>query len=137
MAWGAFRTGMVSIAGTDYRPPDASKLPMRYTDMLNRLGQMDDIYDQAIFIFLDMARQQYFYEVNRRMGRFLMNGLLLSHGYPAINLPTKRQLEFNQLMLAYYDSGDGQPMNGFMRSCLDERLIQIMREHHTDNGAPG
>lgn len=110
---------------------------MRYTDMLNRLGQMDDIYDQAIFIFLDMARQQYFYEVNRRMGRFLMNGLLLSHGYPAINLPTKRQLEFNQLMLAYYDSGDGQPMNGFMRSCLDERLIQIMREHHTDNGAPG
>jgi hypothetical protein len=84
-----------------------------------------------------MARQQYFYDVNKRMGRFMMNGLLLSHGYPAINLPAKRQLEFNQLMLAYDDSGDGQLMNGFLRSCLDERLIQIMREHQTDHGALG
>jgi prophage maintenance system killer protein len=53
-----------------------------------------------------MARRQFFYDVNKRMGRFVMNGFLLSHGYPAINLPAKRQLEFNQLMLSFYDTGD-------------------------------
>jgi hypothetical protein len=75
-----------------------------------------------------MAGCRFFYDVNKRMGRFIMNGLLLSEGYPAINLPAKRQLEFNQLMINFYDSGDQKPMNTFMRSCLDERVIKIMQE---------
>jgi hypothetical protein len=75
-----------------------------------------------------MARCQFFYDVNKRMGRFMMNGVLLNAGYPAINLPAKRQLEFNQLMLAFYEPGDQQPMNAFMRSCLDKRAIAIIKE---------
>lgn len=62
------------------------------------------------------------------MGRFVMNGLLLRSGFPAINLPAKRQLEFNQLMLIFYETGDQTRMNAFLRSCLDERVIQIMKE---------
>jgi prophage maintenance system killer protein len=110
---GRFRSGGVTIAGTEYMPPQAYKIP--------------DIYDRAIFLFLTMARCQFFYDVNKRIGRFIMNGLLLSAGYPAINLPAKRQLEFNQLMLAFYESGDQKPMNTFLRSCLDERIIKIMK----------
>jgi prophage maintenance system killer protein len=96
--------------------------------MVQDAEKLPDIYDQALFIFLTMARCQFFYDVNKRMGRFMMNGLLLHSGYPAINLPAKRQLEFNQLMLAFYDSGDQRQMNAFLRSCLDERVIQIMKE---------
>ena len=62
------------------------------------------------------------------MGRFIMNGLLLSCGYPVINLPAKRQLEFNQLMLDFYGTGNQKPMNAFLRSCLDEKVIIIMKE---------
>ena len=57
-----------------------------------------------------------------------MNGLLLNFGYPAINLQAKRQLEFNQLMLTFYDTGDQKPMNIFLRSCLDDKVIKIMKE---------
>lgn len=57
-----------------------------------------------------------------------MNGHLLAHGYPAINLAAKRQLEFNRLMLDFYASGDQKPMNAFLRSCLDAKRIAIMRE---------
>ena len=62
------------------------------------------------------------------MGRFIMNGLLLNHGYPAINLPAERQPEFNQLMLNFYKTGVQTQMNGFLRSCPDERIIKIMKE---------
>ena len=48
--------------------------------------------------------------------------------HPAINLPAKRHLEFNRLMLVFYDTGKQQPMNIFLRTCLDERLVEIMRE---------
>jgi len=124
---GRFRSGGVTIAGTEYMPPEAGMLPALFDNMATQACKIPDIYDQAIFLFLTMARCQFFYDVNKRMGRFIMNGLLLSAGYPAINLPAKRQLEFNQLMLAFYESDDQKPMNTFMRSCLDERIIKIMK----------
>lgn len=128
LQWGAFRSGGVLIAGTAYTPPPSPDLPRLFDDMVASLDAMDDIFDQAIHVFLTMARCQFFYDVNKRMGRFLMNGHLLAHGYPAINLPASRRLEFNELMLDFYPSGDESAMNAFMRSCLDPRIIGIMRE---------
>lgn len=128
LEWGVFRSGGVLIAGTDYIPPPVAELPARFDAMIQNLTNLPDIYDQAIHIFLTMARCQFFYDVNKRMGRFMMNGHLLKHGYPAINLPAKRQLEFNQLMLPFYESGDETAMNAFLRSCLDRRVIKIMQE---------
>lgn len=128
LEWGKFRTGGITIAGTDYMPPSADLLPELFSKMVDEASGIIDIYDRAIHFFLTMARCQFFYDVNKRMGRFIMNGVLLSYGYPAINLPAKRQLEFNQLMLTFYETGIQQPMNAFLRSCLDERIIKIMKE---------
>ena len=128
LEWGKFRSGGVTIAGTDYMPPQADLLSEFFDGMVAKASQISDIYDRAIHLFLTMARCQFFYDVNKRMGRFIMNGLLLSLGYPAINLPAKRQLEFNQLMLTFYETGDQKQMNTFLRSCLDEKVIKIMKE---------
>ena len=128
LKWGEFRSGGVTIAGTEYLPPKASRLPDIYEKMIGDLKSIADIYDQSIFLFLTMARMQFFYDVNKRMGRFMMNGLLLSRGFPAINLPAKRQLEFNQLMTGFYASNKTKSMNSFLRSCLNQRVIDIMRE---------
>lgn len=91
LEWGRFRSGMVSIAGTDYMPPEPSQLPHCFVTLMESLPSLDDIYDKAIHVFLSMARAQFFYDVNKRMGRFMMNGVLLNAGYPAINLPAKRK----------------------------------------------
>ena len=128
LEYGKFRSGNVTIAGTNYTPPKTDLLPDLFDIMIKDALKMHDIYDQAIHLFLTMARCQFFYDVNKRMGRFMMNGYLLSKGYPAINLPAKKQLEFNQLMLTFYKTSDQKLMNTFMRSCLDHRLIKIMKE---------
>jgi hypothetical protein len=31
-------------------------------------------------------------------------------------------------MLPFYETGDQKPMNSFLRSCLDKRVIEIMKE---------
>ena len=128
LEWGQFRSGGVLISGTTYTPPNASLLPKYYQLMLDDMEKLDDIYDQAIHLFLTMARTQFFYDVNKRMGRFIMNGYLLSHGFPAINLPAKSQQTFNQLMLDFYNSNNQSEMNAFMRSCMDDRVVKIMLE---------
>ncbi|MEM1244055.1 MAG: Fic family protein [Pseudomonadota bacterium] len=128
LQWGKFRQGSVTIAGTAYSPPPANELDKSWQAMLAQVKTIKDAYEAAIFIFLQMARNQFFYDVNKRMGRFLMNGMLLAQGYPVINLPAKRQVEFNQLMLEFYPSGDVKKMTEFMQSCLNKNIITIMNE---------
>lgn len=109
-------------------PPSVKELPDLFADMVSDMQRYDDVYDQAIHLFLTMARCQFFYDVNKRMGRFMMNGHLLSQGYPVINLPASKQQIFNENMLRFYSSGDQAEMNAFMRRCMDERVVRIIRE---------
>ena len=136
LEWGRFRSGGVMIAGTEYMPPSAGELPELFAKMIEEAEQISDVYDRAIFIFLTMARCQFFYDVNKRMGRFMMNGFLLQNGYPAINLPAKRQLEFNRLMLDLYTTEKQDAMNTFLRSCLEEKVINNERTTDTRAGCP-
>ena len=125
---GQFRSGMVTIAGSEYLPPKVVDLPTKFNEMVKSANSINDVYDKAIHVFLTMARNQFFYDVNKRMGRLMMNGILLSAGYPPLNLSAKRKLEFNELMMSFYESGDESEMNTFMRSCIDRRMIEIMSE---------
>lgn len=129
LTWGQFRSSQVTIAGTDFLPPPAILLDQKWEFLVQQTATIGDIYPKAIFVFLEMARTQFFYDVNKRMGRFMMNGILLDAGYPAINVPAKRQLEFNTKMLQFYDSGDTHHMIAFMLSCLSPVIIRAMSEH--------
>lgn len=128
LEWGCFRSSGVTISGTEYMPPKAKDLDDCFDTLIKEFSLIDDVYEKSIFLFLEMARYQFFYDVNKRMGRFIMNGNLLSHGYPVINVPVKRQLEFNEKMLRFYESHDHQEMIDFMISCLSEKVITIMGE---------
>ncbi len=125
--WGAFRTGNVTISGSEYQPPSPKALDKEWLNIELTITSVSDIYDRAITAFLRMARAQFFWDVNKRMGRFMMNGILLSKGFPIINVPAKRQQEFNQLMLAFYTTADMSEMNQFLRSCLNEKIIENFR----------
>lgn len=123
---GAFRNGNVTIAGTNYKPPDHNTLDTHFEALCQEMHKIDDIYQKAIFVFLQMARILFFFDVNKRLGRLIMNGILLTAGYPIINVPAKKKLLFNQLMLNFYENSNMQPMQQFMRECLDPNTIQIM-----------
>lgn len=109
-------------------PPAADSLPFLFDEMIRRISKIDDIYLQSFSVFLDMARNQYFYDVNKRTGRFMMNGLLLSSGFPAISVPSKKRLEFNRKMIRFYDSNDPEEMRDFLGSCMEPRVLRIMKE---------
>lgn len=128
LEWGCFRKGGVTIAGTSYLPPKANLLDALFEKMVKEHSNISNIYQSAIFIFLEMARNQFFYDVNKRMGRFIMNAVLLSKGYPVINVPAKRQLEFNEKMIQFYETHNHTEMTEFMYSCINSAVIEIMSE---------
>ncbi|MDR2008236.1 MAG: Fic family protein [Alphaproteobacteria bacterium] len=126
LVYGEFRNAAVKIAGTNYLPPKAGELDSLFNDMVLSANKITDIYDKAIYVFLNMARNQYFFDVNKRTGRFMMNGILLSAGFPIINVAAKDKLEFNTLMLEFYESGNVAKMNEFLRKSIDKITIEFM-----------
>jgi len=126
--WGVFRSGNVVISGSDYEPPSPEKLDEIWLKTECEIDLIPDVYDKAIAVFLKMARTQFFWDVNKRMGRFMMNGILLKEGFPIINVPVKRQFEFNKLMLEFYSSNDMKAMNNFLRTCINEKIIENFKK---------
>jgi Fic family protein len=126
MEWGEFRSGNVTIAGTDYFPPKTEELDAKYVHMLNDFSKIKDDYKKAIFLFLHHAKNQCYYDNNKRQGRFMMNAYLLDQGLLFINVPKSRENEFNNGMLRFYDStkNDASEMFAFLMSCMHPTIAE-------------
>ena len=135
---GKFRSGQVSISGTNYLPPKASELEPIWNELVNKV-KLDCIIEQNIkdnnlinakayqasmYLFAEMARNQFFYDGNKRAARMMMAGILLDLGYPLINVPAARKQEFNQLMINYYEKQNFKELSQFLISCIPPWLIE-------------
>lgn len=104
LVWGEFRDANVRIGGTEYIPPSHHLLDGIYKENLNFLNQIKHPILKALVYFLLNAKTQYFYDGNKRTARLMMNGILLSNGYPMLNIKAKEKLTFNQMMIGWYNS---------------------------------
>ncbi|MEN8215801.1 MAG: Fic family protein [Pseudomonadota bacterium] len=116
LEWGVFRSGNVSIAGT--KPPVAKQLDAIFSQGIEYLNTIANPLERAIAMFLFGSLKQFFYDGNKRTSRLMMNGILLSNGFDAINVPAKNKLEFNQSMIAFYDTQQADKMMEFMVNCF-------------------
>jgi len=106
LEWGKFRSNNVRIAGTEYIPPKATKLNEIFEYNSKKLKKIIHPINKAIIYFLLGAKNQYFYDGNKRVSRLMMNGELLNNGYCLLNIKVKDKLEFNKMMISYYDTND-------------------------------
>lgn len=118
LEWGVFRTSAVKIAGTVYQPPAANQLDTIFNDGVDYLNSLTNPLERAIAMFLFGSLNQFFFDGNKRTSRLMMNGILLSHGINAINVPASKKLEFNQTMIAFYDTQNADKMMEFMVQLL-------------------
>lgn len=124
LSWGKFRQGNVTISGTNHIPPSHELLDDKWTQLLQHAEEYDDIYNRAIFLFAEMARDQFFYDGHKRTARMMMAGILLDKGYPMINVSAKRKTEFNSAMIDYYNTHNLDPVNHFLKTCLNPVIVQ-------------
>lgn len=74
-------------------------------------------FERATAFFLFGALQQFFFDGNKRTSRFMMNGVLMSHGIDAISIAAAKAHEFNEKMVDFYLSKDATEMMLFLASC--------------------
>ena len=74
-------------------------------------------FERATAFFLFGALRQFFFDGNKRTSRFMMNGVLMSHGIDAISVPAAKVQEFNEKMVRFYLWKDATEMMTFLAGC--------------------
>ena len=126
LEWGNFRTGSVSIAGTEHVPPPSDDLGVIFDNGVAFIKNIENPHEKGMLFYLFGSLHQFFWDGNKRTSRLMMNGILLSSGFDIINIPAKKRLEFNEKMLRFYDSHDGSEMISFLASCSLDATLQIL-----------
>ncbi len=68
--------------------------------------EVSDPRARGMACFLFGALQQFYFDGNKRTARFMMNGILMSHGVDAISVPAARLQDFNEKMVRFYTDKD-------------------------------
>jgi Fic family protein len=120
LEWGEFRTGNVGIGGTSWVLPDWKTLPDRFERGIDTILRIDNPLERAMTFSLWTAREQFFFDGNKRTGRIMMSGELIKNGLDAISIPDTSRLEFNEKMIRFYETGDATEMMLFYQGLLPE-----------------
>lgn len=137
LEWGVFRTGPVGIAGTEYKPPASTKLPEIFERGLSFLASIGNPIERALAFSLWTAREQFFWDGNKRTGRIMMSGELLKHGYDALSIPNDRREEYNRKMIGFYNSADATEMMVFYQSLFPREARMGPDDGDEDEAASG
>lgn len=118
---GTFRTGQVRIAGTDFVPPKADELEsIFYSELPKIIERCKSKTDLAFDIFLWGALNQFYYDGNKRTSRLVSNMILISNGQGIFNIKAKDRLQFNTLMVEFYDTREADGIFEFLyKNCLE------------------
>jgi len=118
---GTFRTGQVRIAGTDFIPPSAKDLEFIFKNEVPQLiERCKSSTDLAFEIFLWGSLNQFYYDGNKRTSRLVSNMILISEGQGIFNIKVKDRLEFNTLMVQFYNTREADNIFEFLYTkCLE------------------
>lgn len=117
---GAFRYGMVRIAGTEHIPPKADDLEEIFNTELEIIKtRCTSKIDLALELFLWGALNQFYFDGNKRTSRLVANFVLLSSGQGILNVKQTDQREFNALMIDFYNTKNADDILSFLyNKCL-------------------
>jgi Fic family protein len=117
---GSFRNGSVNIAGTkNYKAPNFETLDHIFESEIHTIIDKYNTVEQAIRIFLWGCLNQFYWDGNKRTARLIATGILINEGIGIFNIKTKDILEFNTLMIDFYDTQKADKIVTF----LNEKCI--------------
>ena len=121
---GSYRNGQVYLEGRDLMPPPAFEVPQLTRDLLEWVKtnpeELRPIELAAVFHhrFVEIHP---FDDGNGRVGRLLMNLLLIKNGYPLTVIKTvDRRRYYDSLTKA--DNGNPRPIVNFVARCVEQSL---------------
>jgi Fic/DOC family protein len=122
----AWRTSSVGLRGWRYVPPN----PKKISDLiggLERVSAREDIpaITRALFVHLEFVTIHPFMDGNGRLGRLLMNHVLLSGGYPWVTIRSDERLPFFRSIEQAQVDGDPSAFIRFVWHLIRQSMTDL------------
>ncbi len=117
---GEIRTISVQIGGTSWEPemPHTGNI----IDVLEKIGENEDIELRALKYFCYVARTQMFMDGNKRVAQLIANKVLIENNIGIFQIPIEKLEEFKMLLIQFYESGNDEEIIGFMKEYCIRRI---------------
>lgn len=117
----AFRNGATCISDTkNYIAPLYSDLENIFLNELHIILDKFTPIEQSIRLFLWGSLNQFYRVGNKRTSRIMANGILINEGIGGFNIKSSDILEFNSLMIDFYDSKNASAIFKFLaEKCIN------------------
>lgn len=79
---------------------------------------------QAVPYFAFATINQFYFDGNKRTGRWMMNGRPMMHGLDPVGVPVTRQLDLNNRLLHLFVERDATPLPRILAECQFERICR-------------
>lgn len=115
---GGFRHHNIKIVGAKHTGVDVPNLEISFFEVLNKY--CDDKRDgiKIVDLFLDLCKNQYFGDGNKRTAQLMMCGLLVSDGYAPFSINFK-DVEYSKALVNFYD--DENKRDIILKKLLNEQ----------------
>lgn len=109
---GVVRETGVEIRGTNWKPeiPNLSKILKDF----KAIEVIADPTDRALTLMCYLMRQQVFHDGNKRTAMMAANQILIQNGCGIVSIAQEQQSEFFDRLLAYYETGNMEPLKKFL-----------------------
>lgn len=97
-----------------FRSLDARVLPAVLASGLSRIEKITHPVVRGATWAAFSAYQQFYFDGNKRTGRYVMNAVAMSHGYDAVLVPASAKAEYEQVVVGALRSGDLTEHIGFL-----------------------
>ncbi len=121
---GVIRTTDVDMGGTEWKPviPDKEKIK---DDLETLLNSSKSETEKAIDMLLYICRTQPFYDGNKRVATLVANHILIQNGAGLLSIPIKKQLEFKNLLIHFYETNADKKIKEFLyKECIKGMIFE-------------
>lgn len=118
---GSIRRVPVTIGGCDYILPIPVETNVKET-IKDIIASGKEKIDVAIDLCLYCMRTQIFIDGNKRAAVIFANHYLIANGQGLLVIPEKTVPEFKKLLIRYYEDGDPEIINVFLRKKCWQRI---------------
>lgn len=128
---GEFRNNEVWINKSTYVPPHSLKLNNIMVDGFGFLDKkLKDAQEQAICMFLFMAKAQFFMDCNKRTANLMMNGILINAGYQPLTIEKDG---FMETISEFYETANATNIIHEINEIARNAYIQVDCESRKNN----
>lgn len=129
---GAYRTIPVFISGSSYPVTAPADIPQAMNGLIQWEGGMDELHpvEAAALIHQKFVFIHPFIDGNGRVGRLLMNTILIQRGYLPVIIPPIRRLDYIRLLEKAHE--DMNPFIDFIAEMEIQSQDEIIRLLHLD-----